>query len=316
MIIRSCKSTDFTDDEIMKIYNLYEIVFKEKRSKDFFYQQFMNTPLGYSYHAVAEIDGEIVGHNVYVPFYYLKGEKKFLMALSIDAMVHPYHQGKGIYSKLLKACEDLAVSEGCKIRIGFPNENSYPIQIKAFKYHDFGTMDTYCLPIRPSSVKSFFRPFDWLTKLIAKNKINSSSTNDNHDTPQYLIRRERDSFDKCRYNWYGGDYQILNAQDFKAVYKKSSFKGIDATFLIDVYPLNRNNFDLAVKYIYSQMPNTSLILYVGNLKFRPKTMFKIPKRLEPKCFHFVGKVLDKEYETPEILDINNWELNLSTFDLL
>lgn len=319
MVIRSCKSTEFKDSEISQIYDLYEAVFKERRSNDFFKEQFMNTALGYSYHAIAEDNGKIVGHNVYVPFYYLKKSERFLLVLSIDAMVHPDYQGKGIYSKLLKACESLAVSEGCKIRVGFPNENSYPIQTKAFKYHDFGTLDIYCLPVKPSSIKSLLIPFDWVSKIVAKIKMSGVSREDQEhpiDNKSYIIKRDRSAFDHYRYKWFGGDYSYIDNEKYKAVYRKYVFKGVTAIFLMDVFPLDKIYFDNAVKTIYSKHHDVPFIFYVGNLKFSPKSMFKIPKFIEPKHFHFVGKFLDDKFKTSEFLDINNWELNLSSYDLL
>lgn len=315
MIIKSCKSFELSDQDIEQIYNLYDIVFHEKRDSNFFKEQYLNTALGYSFHAVAEEDGKIVGHNVYVPFFYYKNNERFLLALSIDAMVHPDFQGQGIYSKLLYACEELAKKEGCKIRIGFPNENSYPIQTKAFKYHDFGTLDIYFLPHRLSKLNSLLLPIEWLSRVVNKIKYSKNFSRVDFEPVIFPIRRDRKSFDKYRFNWFGGNYQIVEKEKCTFVYRAAKFKGISALFLMDVYPLSKQNFDLATKYLFERERDYPFIIYVGHLPFKP-SMYKIPKKVEPKHFHFVGVALDEKFNNKEILDINNWELNLSSYDLL
>lgn len=45
-------------------------------------------------------------------------------------MVDPVYQGQGIYRKLLQSCEDAAIKDGCKMRIGFPMATHFQFKLK------------------------------------------------------------------------------------------------------------------------------------------------------------------------------------------
>ena len=46
-------------------------------------------------------------------------------------------------------------------------------------------------------------------------------------------------------------------------------------------------------------------------------MVKIPRRFEPKAFRFDCRILDKEkLSKVDVFNIDNWEVDLSSYDLL
>jgi uncharacterized protein YfeS len=45
-------------------------------------------------------------------------------------------------------------------------------------------------------------------------------------------------------------------------------------------------------------------------------MIKIPKKIEPKQFNFSIKILDNNIKSENIENIKNWDVNLSSYDLL
>ena len=60
-----------------------------------------------------------------------------------------------------------------------------------------------------------------------------------------------------------------------------------------------------------------IFIYVGRLPFTPLSMIKVPRRLEPKNFYFVAKIIDKQaLDKDEIYNPNNWDVNLASYDLL
>ena len=315
MKIVSKKTVDFTHEEIANLYDLYERVFHERSSEQFFYDQFLNTTKGYSYHALALDNGRIVGHNVYVPFDYLKdGIEPFTLVLSIDAMIDPAYQGKGLYRKLLKGCEELALEDNVKLRVGFPNRNSYPIQSKVFKDHDFGTLDIYVLPLRPGARFKWLGFLDCLTMGVSKLMVKR----ENHRIADNVrFTRNLVEFNRIRYKWFDGDYKIERLQpDITLIYKDFIFGGIPATFIVDFQPRTHDALQKSCRYIVNSNPQTCALFYVGKLPFKAKCMFRIPKFLEPKKVHFVGKIYDKELVGRDGLKVDNWDVNLSSFDLL
>lgn len=313
------RSSEISEKEVNEIHALFCDVFHKQRKLEDFYNQYLNTFTGYSYHAIAYEDGRIVGHNAYIPFLYLKdGKDPFLLVISVDAMIHGNCRGKGVYLKLLKECERMAVEDGCKIRVGFPNDNSYPVQINGFKYIDIGELSTYCLPTKISAVKPSLKLFDFCFGLFANMLSLLSHMPGGNCVHQYTYCKDRNSFNKYRYNWAENKYKTMELKNNGiARYCNENYQGISATFIIDVYPLTRKTFDEAVRQIRKENPDSGLFLYVGNLPFTPLSMIKIPKKIAPKKFHFVGKILAPEFfDKHDVTDIRNWELNLSNYDLV
>ena len=317
MTIKTANTSELTGSEREGIHSLFELVFGRERPVEVLFGEYTNSVKGYSYHALCEDAGKVVGHAVYVPFRYLDRERPFLLALGIDAMVHPEYRGRGLYRLLTEACCEKAKSDGCAMRIGFPNENSYPIQVKNFGFSDIGQLDTYVLPVSLKGISGKLSCIDFLGRALCWLVLRLSRLSSNSDREyKYRYRRERETFDAVRYKWFGGEYGTVEEDGLRAVYRNAEFHGVDATFLMDITPLSRANFDRAVRRIHERESGTPMIIYVGNLPFRPLSMFRIPRRFEPKHFHFVGKIFDEEALDGSALDIGNWELNLSGYDLL
>lgn len=313
-----CKrTTEITDEEIKDIYRLFDEVFEQKREVSSFRKEYENTVLGYSYHSMLLHEGEIVGFHSCLPFYYTDNGKRFIAGLGIDSMVKKEHRDFFGFRDMIVACQKRMHEDGCVLRIGFPNDNSYPILIKGFKYKDIGKMTTYFLPIRIGGVKpklSFLNP---LSQLFAWCEIQLSRLSLNGKVYTFRYAKERESFDKVRYQWFDGDYKMIEVGDVKARYKIKTQEGVKTAFLIDVHPMSKKMFDKVVRCIYmKERRHVDLIMYVGHLPFTPISLITIPHKYEPKHFNFTCKVLEKDYFDDSIYDINNWDVNLSNYDLL
>lgn len=312
------RTVDLSESEINEINQLFNVIFERERTSNLFKEEFLNTSKGYSYHAVLyDEENKIKGHNAYIPFLYRKDDKKFDAVLSVDAMIHPTWRGKGVYRQLLAACDDAAKKDNCKLRIGFPNDNSYPLQIKYFKMREIGALDTYFLPVRIGGVVPKLRVLNFLSIiasfiLILISYLSVFCKRIKH----YKYSKDRNTFDSYRYQWFDGDYKIVERENLKFVYKKSNFKGKEAIFLMDVFPLSKSNFDKACRYIYyKEFKSVPIIIFVGRLDFMPLSMIRIPYKFEPKHFHFIGKPYD-DFISEDVFDIRNWDVNLSNYDLL
>lgn len=312
------KTNEVSDEEILSIYNLYERIFQQKHEVSHFREMFTNSSLGYSYHSfLLNDESEIVGFHSCMPFYYFKGEEKFLAALGINSMVHPEYRDFFHFSDMFLACQRATKEDGCKLRIGFPNDNSYPIVTKGFRHRLVGELSTYILPIRIGGIKKSMRALNFSSQLFSIILVGLSKLNRSKRIHKVQYQKDRDSFDKYRFKWFGASYKIVETNDIKFVYKVNTHEGVDVAFLLDVYPLNGKNFDQAVRCIYKkERANVDMIMYIGNLKFRTWSLLKVPNNFAPKKFRFTIYKLDKKFFDNSILDINNWELNLSNYDLL
>lgn len=97
---------------------------QEKKTKEWFLWKFRDNPFCESIIACAEEHGVIAGCVAYgMQDFWLNG-KKIKAALSFETFVHPYYQGAGIFSKLIKLGEEEAKKKGIAFLLNFPNSNS------------------------------------------------------------------------------------------------------------------------------------------------------------------------------------------------
>lgn len=314
-----CKRTNEIDDaEILQIYDLFYLIFGKKRDIETFRSEYSNTPLGYSFHSLLYDDSDaIVGFHSCMPFYYIDGNRRFLAALGIDSMVKQEYRDYFNFRDMITVCQERLRKEGCILRIGFPNDNSYPILKKGLKHRDIGKLTTYCMIRNLGAVSSklsflniFSRSFSLMQYLFSYFSICNKIY-----TFQY--HKERETFDTVRYNWFGGDYRKIDEESFRFVYKIEMYNNVRTAFLLDVFPLSKKNFEAAVRYIYrKEISSIDMILYVGKLPFVPISLLTVLHKFEPKHFNFTCKPLVEGYFDNSIYDIRNWDVNLSNYDLL
>ena len=178
-------------------------------------------------------------------------------------------------------------------------------------------MDTYFLPIQVGGIKPKLAILNPLSKLLSWTLVSFSrlSLSKRQFIPRYS--KERLTFDKIRYKWFGQDYSRIEDEDVKVYYKVQDHDGIKTAFVLDVYPISKYAINKAIRTIYKiEKEKVSLIMYVGYLPFSPLSLIKMPYKWEPKHFHFTCKQLVKGYFDDSIYDITNWSVNLSNYDLL
>lgn len=311
------KTTEITEEEIVKIYELFDEIFGQKRDVSTFRQEYGNTVLGYSYHSLLLNEGEIVGFHSCLPFYYLDNGKRFIAGLGIDTMVKKEHRDFFGVRDMFQACVNRMHEEGCVLRVGFPNDNSYPVLKKGLKYKDVGKMTTYFLPIRIGGVKPSLRILNPLSRMASWCLIQISRLSSNKEIHKFRYEKERSSFDKVRYKWFGGNYRVVEVNGVTARYKVQVHDGVKTLFILDVYPMCKKMFDKVVRSIYwKERKGIDMIMYVGHLPFTPLSLITMPHKYEPKHFNFTCKVLEKGFFDDSIYDIDNWDVNLSNYDLL
>ena len=312
------KTFELSNEEIVAIYALFEEVFGQKRDVATFRENYSNTPLGYSYHSILlNEEGETVGFHSCMPFYYQRGNERFMVALGIDSMVKKAYRDYFSFHDMIVQCQKQLREDGCVLRIGFPNDNSYPILKKGLKHRDVGKLTIYCMIRNIGAVKRRLAFLNIFSRIFSRVLYTCSFLSIGHRLYSYKYHKERESFDKVRYRWFGGDYRKVSRKGSQFVYKLERYNEVETAFLLDVWPLSRSAFEEAVRYIYKkERKGIDMIIYVGNLPFTPIGLISVPHRLEPKHFNFTCKPLVKDFFDDSLYDIRNWEVNLSNYDLL
>ena len=307
------RTTDCTHEELEQILNLFNAVFERERPLDIMINQYTQNPLGYSYHSLIIDEGKIVGINTSVPVYFRKDGEKVLFAVGIDSAVSKPYRDFFNYQDMVVVGNKYMKNEGVKFSYGYPNANAYPVVIKSKLSKEIGKMYTYCLPYRVGGVKKGLGWLNWASKVFCKCWVSVASLFASSEVKTYRIEKDLESYNATRYKRNDGQYSFGDG----FVYKIMEYEGIRTAFLIDVFEKSAKNFCKAVKYIMKhESKNFDILLYPGHLRFTHCGMIKIPHKYEPKRFVLTGKVLDKSFDFDGLWDINNWDTNLSNYDLI
>jgi hypothetical protein len=311
------KTTELTDDELSQLSVLFESVFQKQRDKTFFVHQYTNNVLGYSYHSLIIDNDTIVGLNSYIPAYFWYSGKKRLFANSVDSMVAKPYRDFFSYQDMVESAYQYMRKENVEFVYGYPNDNAYPIVIKSRLMEDIGMMDTYCLPYRIGGVKPGLKWLNPLSRMLTRLYVYVSGLLSQKKETEFPISKDMASYNATRYRRGNGKYTVMGDDRNGFAYKVMEYEGIRCAFLIDVWPKSPRSFNRAVSHILKvDQKAFDLLLYPGHLPFGNTSMIKLPLSMNPKKFHFTGKILDPTLRKEDVFSIEAWDTNLSNYDLL
>lgn len=315
------KTTELTNAEISQYCQCFTRVFDREKDSSVFRSEFANTCLGYSFHSLLiEEDGTVRGGYTSIPMTFEVNGETMLFAFGVDLMVDvDLRSDVSNLLSIIKANDKVLKEAGVKCFYGFPNDNSYKVNLAFIRMKDICSLDTYILPWKVGDAKAALKILNPFSFLFAKMLLLYSKISKNDTIINYPIHKKQPDFDQSRYQWFTPeDYRHYQDDEMSCHWKVSHFEGIKAAFLMDIYPMSKKNFDKAVRIAHKECHDkVGMLLYVGILPFTPNTMIKVPIRLNPKNFHFVAKILDKTSLAKELV-INgaNWDVNLASYDLL
>jgi hypothetical protein len=263
-------------------------------------------------------NGHIVGCNSYIPSYYLLGGKRVLLTNSVDTMVDkPYRDFVNFYDMALTAYDYMQKNNVAGV-YGFPNDFAYPVSVKSKLMKDIGDLTVYCLPYRIGGIKSELKLLNCLSIFFVHSYLFFTGFFTDKKVNHFSIEKEAETYNPTRYKRLDGNYHIVIYQGSGFVYKIMNHEGIRSAFLIDVFEKSVANFNKAIQYIVrNHHREFDIVLYVGYLPFRCHGLLKVPRKLEPKTFHFTGKILKRdELDEDLFFNVRNWDVNLSNYDLL
>ena len=207
------------------------------------------------------------------------------------------------------------VDDGIPMIFGFPNEYFYRHEKRLLGTGDIGELDYYVLPINIGTVLRKARQWDFLSRVYANLRIHLAGTLKNQ-VCTYNIEKVVDAqFEEHRYD----DSYCQADLDGHGICKYRIYEEGDAIrtlYIIDVIPLTPRVFAQAVKRVYEITRHAAdIIIYVGMLPFNPRVLFKVPRSMRPQRVRMTGKVLIPQVVDVSVLDMKNWNVNISNFDV-
>ena len=312
------KTNELTDAQKRSMHKLFEEVYGKERAFDAFERQYTKNCEGYSFHTFAEVDGEIVASNTMVPSRFYVGGTMRKFVNSIDTMVAKGHRGIENFYDMIKTSFNDAAERGYDAVYGAPNDNSYELFTKLGFMADVGKLDVFCLPYRVGGVKKKLAWLNPCSMLFSRLWLCTSSLFASKRVTHFHIEKDAESYNATRYERLDGRYVLAQAGTTTFSYKVMEHEGVRTAFIIDVFDKSPKNFCKAVAHLLKhERKNFDLILYVGHLPFGKTGLIKIPPKHAPKEFNFTAGVFNKEaIDKKELLDIDNWDVNLSSYDLI
>jgi hypothetical protein len=310
------RTVDLSTEQRNQIRHLFFRVFEREMSEAIFERRFMGAPKGYSYHGLMLNDGEIVGSFSAIPYRYQCFGTERMFALSVDTMISPQHRGgKANLVTMSNLVYEALVKDDIDFIYGFPNELYYAHEKRILGTRDIGKLNYYVLPINIGTVTRKLRVLDYPSRLFARIMAGFPASRDAGRCGYNIEKISDEQFIKHRYD---ESYNFLSLSGgARCVFKQYLEEGgVNTLHLIDVWPMSPAAMDEAVWKIFQQHHNSlDLILYVGKLPFCPRRLLKVPQWLEPQKIRMTGKVLVEGVFPDSIFNIENWNANVSNFDV-
>jgi predicted N-acetyltransferase YhbS len=119
-----------------QIMALHSKVMNTPWSMDFWRWLYLDNPAGEAVTVVAEDRGRIVGHFAYFPFRMQWQGRPFMGSKSVQAMVDPDYQGRGLFTQITQRLLRQAQANSVPLTYSCPNEKSYYPLVHKVRYRN------------------------------------------------------------------------------------------------------------------------------------------------------------------------------------
>lgn len=286
---------------------------QEKKTEEWFYWKFRDNPYGESILACAEENGIIAGCVAFGMQDFVLDSNVIKGAMSFETFVHPDHQGKGLFKKLINVAEKEATNRGIKLLLNFPNSNS----LTGFLRLGWSQINNTEYWIKPNSIFDIAFNFKNL-----RNGFNPNNANfellDKKIFNHYIQNIEKGLFSKIDANYLmwrflsfpNTEYIILNDTNCYSVGrvgKRGNFTEVQVLFVTpkDSYKFSLKNvlksYKKKLKYDLISFPISK------NNRLKPvlkkNLFFKVPNSTNV-CYKILNESLRLEMNQIELSAIN------------
>ena len=310
-----------TEDQLTSAVKNFNTVFDKQIPVSDFRRQYINTPLGYSFHSLMEDGENVVGYFGAVPYTYsCFGEQKLFCYIGSLFILPEYRKDPFALYKLYTGAKQYLKENGISMVVSVPNHLSHPYFIHVLKWKEISTLPYYALPVRFGSVTRSSKVFNLFSVAAANacmvwESIRTSLINSFERQAGIFLLPGEPLMETHR---YAAGHVKIKMTHFSAFYKTENEEGIRTVYLIDFYNQNglRDSRALhkAVKYIVrNERPD--LVLFIGPLRMTQHSLFKIPKSKEPRSLNFCGEITDPEnINEALVFNKDSWNFGLYNFD--
>lgn len=324
MKIKVVNSKEIDRETWDMITNGFNKSFERSKTANEFIEYYQNTVLGYSFHALAYNEENIlVGSTTIIPQHYLLNGIRQLFGLSGGSFVLKEFRNDififhDMYVEIRKYCQ----THGVKAIVGVPNKNSYKYIVKLLGFVHLFDLKYYAIPMKLGNIlksknklilnitSTFFCKtmvyFNTILSIFYETKCEISPVNIEYN----------DSFKNRRFKL---GYQIINANSYFVAYKVVVEDGVKTAYLLE-YRKNEERSYKSLSYAIKEINKREqfdLILFIGTINHFQCNLFRIPKKKEPKPLPFTIDYLEGIDEGLKVtlMKNKNWDFSLVNFDV-
>ncbi len=314
--VASKRTCDLSLQECDQFCELFRRVFRKSMDRNAFDRKYRKTPIGYSHHGLMMVKGQIVGAYSLIPYQYRCFGRECLFGLSVDAMIDERHR-RGPFNLLRMAqlaCEE-AARDGVVFVFGFPNDQAYAFVRRVLRWTGLGELDFYVLPIRIGAVRPLLAWANALSRFISIVWIRLPRWSRAGPSRFPVEKICDEGFRRHRYGEQHGAIALkAGGEATYCIHEEDD--GVRVLYIVDVTPLKADAFAEAVRKLHGvAMLRADLILYVGRLPFAPRGLIRVPLSMCPRPIRMCGKILDPRGVDERVLQMENWNINISNFDV-
>lgn len=316
---RFAKTTELTDKEFAGILNLFNSIFSRSLTSDELKSQYTSTEFGFSYHSYLIENDEVIAHHAAFPSEYYINGRQALTYYTGSTMVDRRYRDGFCFLNVVKNLSLNMKQLGFGFAFGFPNELSYKVFGKLKMCKDIGRLNIYCLPYRIGGIKKSLSLLNPFSKLFCLTWAWLNHFGGSKSVINKMIHKNDDVYNITRYNRLEQEYNHIIIDGVEFYYCIKLHENVRTAFLIDVRQKSQYNFKKAIWYIIKHSRNDfDLLMYIGDLdNIGSIGLIHIPGRFEPKHFYVTGELLDKSLaDESQFYNVNNWDLNLSNYDVI
>ncbi|HEX5151442.1 MAG TPA: GNAT family N-acetyltransferase [Parafilimonas sp.] len=157
-------------DKLKDLEVLYKAVYGSHLPQNYYQKKYDTAYTGASYvgFVAYDTDNTPVAYYGVLPCFIQYKDEIILAAQAVDAMTHPQHRYKKLFTKLASSTFKLCKQTGIRLIFGFPNQNSYHGHVHNLGWKVSENMERFTIPIYTFPLASLLRYFKWIQPIYIK----------------------------------------------------------------------------------------------------------------------------------------------------
>lgn len=135
---------------------LFKRVHRRGNTRGHYHKKYENG--GFGFFAFAKDSTPVAFYGI-IPCLLTDGKQIVRSAQCVDAMTHPLHRHKGLFSLLSQKCIEKCQADDLRFVFGFPNQMSAPVFLNELGWNELGNLKRFTIPVGNSFWSRICRRF-------------------------------------------------------------------------------------------------------------------------------------------------------------